>query len=70
MLQKRNYWTYSAGLAVAWAITLTLAVITRGSKKARPYFYVFYGFFIGWVSTTIARYIYPPPEKWTSGNHW
>jgi hypothetical protein len=25
---------------------------------------VFGGFAIGWVSTTIARYVYPPPAKW------
>jgi hypothetical protein len=25
---------------------------------------VFFGFCIGWVSTTIARYVYPPPKRW------
>jgi len=27
---------------------------------------VFFGFCIGWVSTTIARYVYPPPKRWGS----
>jgi hypothetical protein len=64
MLRKRNYWVYSLGLAVAWAIALILAVTIRGVDKAQPYFLVFFGFFIGWVSTTIARYVYLPPKKW------
>ncbi|OAP20253.1 hypothetical protein A4R44_09007 [Amycolatopsis sp. M39] len=27
---------------------------------------VFVGSCIGWASTTIARYVYPPPKKWLS----
>ena len=50
MLRFRNYWIYSAGLAIAWAVVLILLV--------------FFGFCIGWVSTTIARYVYPPPKRW------
>ncbi len=65
---RRNYWSYSVPLAVTWAITLFLAVKIRGVEKAREYVLVFFGFWIGWVSTTIARYIYPPPGKWLE-NH-
>ena len=68
MLRMRNYWVYSADLAVVWAIALSLAVIIRGFDKAQPYFLVFLGFLIGWASTTIARYVYPPPEKWNTGH--
>ena len=32
MLRKRNYWTYSAGLAIAWAVVLILARTIRGSE--------------------------------------
>jgi len=28
---------------------------------------VFAGFVIGWLSATIARYVYPPPKKYRSG---
>ena len=64
MLRFRNYWVYSAGLAIAWAIVLILALAIRGSQGAQPILLVFFGFCIGWVSTTIARYVYPPPKRW------
>jgi len=64
MLRFRNYWIYSAGLAIVWAVVLILARTIRGSESAQTYLLVFYGFCIGWVSTTIARYIYPPPKRW------
>ena len=59
----RNFWVYSLGLAVAWAIVLTLAFTIRGEARAQPILDVFFGFCIGWVSTTIARYVYPPPRS-------
>ena len=64
MLRFRNYWIYSAGLAIAWAVVLILARTIRGSEGAQPILLVFFGFCIGWVSTTIARYVYPPPKRW------
>lgn len=64
MLRYRSYWIYSAGLAIVWAIVLILALVIRGSEGAQPYLLVFGGFVIGWVSTTIARYVYPPPRRW------
>ncbi len=64
MLRSRNYWTYSAGLAIAWAVALMLVQIIRGSEDTQRTLLVFFGFCIGWVSTTIARYIYPPPKRW------
>lgn len=64
MLRFRNYWIYSAGLAVAWAIVLLLAWTIGGSERAQITLLVFLGFCIGWVSTTIARYVYPPPKRW------
>ena len=66
MLRYRNYWVYSIGLAVAWAIVLLLARVVGGPDKAQIFLLVFGGFFIGWVSTTIARYVYPPPKRWLS----
>lgn len=66
MSRFRNYWIYSAGLAIVWAVVLTLALMTRGKTNAQPYLLVFAGFCIGWVSTTIARFVYPPPKIWQS----
>jgi hypothetical protein len=62
----RNYWAYSIGLAVAWAIVLTLALAIRGTTGVQVFLLIFVGFCIGWVSTTIARYAYPPPKRWGS----
>jgi hypothetical protein len=64
MLRFRNYWIYSIGLAIVWAVVLTLALTLRGSEGAQPIFLVFVGYCLGWVSTTIARYVYPPPKRW------
>ena len=64
MLRFRNYWIYSAGLAIAWAVVLLLALVIRGTQSAQTLLLVFFGFCIGWVSTTIARYVYPPPKRW------
>ena len=65
MLRFRNYWTYSIGLAIAWAIALLLVLMIRGREGAQISLLVFFGFCIGWVSTTIARYVYPPPKRWS-----
>jgi len=64
MLRFRNYWIYSAGLAIAWAVVLILALAVGGTQRAQTSLLVFFGFCIGWVSTTIARYVYPPPKRW------
>jgi hypothetical protein len=64
MFQFRNYWTYSAGLAIVWALVLLLARMIRGPESVQTYLLVFGGYCLGWVSTTIARYIYPPPKRW------
>ncbi|HET8626966.1 MAG TPA: hypothetical protein VFL91_06085 [Thermomicrobiales bacterium] len=69
MLRFRNYWIYSIGLAIAWAVVLALALTIRGRAGAQPILLVFLGYVIGWVSTTIARYVYPPPRRWESYRH-
>lgn len=67
---RRNYWGYSACCAVVWAVVLILAASgSLGSRATGVMPFVFLGFCIGWVSTTIARYVYPPPRRW-EGKHW
>ncbi len=61
---RRNYWTYSIGLAVVWAVLLGVTA-TRDRSKLDTLVVVFGGFAIAWTSGTIARYVYPPPKKWT-----
>ena len=62
---KRNFWVFSAGLAVAWAVVLILSAVIGGEHRLDKVLPVFAGFAIGWVATTIARYVYPPPARWT-----
>lgn len=69
MPRLRSYWLYSVGLAIAWAVVLILSLMIRGWQGAQPILLVLLGFWIGWVSTTIARYVYPPPRRW-EGRHW
>jgi hypothetical protein len=69
----RSYTTYSLGVAVVWAIVLAVAaIVDRHAKFSATTFdvllLVFGGFAIGWVSATIARFVYPPPRKWLHGN--
>lgn len=66
MHRYRNYWVYSVGLLLAWAVALLLTSRLRGGSTMHSVLPVFGGFCIGWVSTTIARYVYPPPSRWTS----
>ncbi|MDH6114458.1 hypothetical protein P3T36_000858 [Kitasatospora sp. MAP12-15] len=66
MRRYRNYWAYSCGLGVAWAVLLGVTAAVRGESELHRVLPVFGGFCIGWVSTTIARYVYPPPQRWTA----
>jgi hypothetical protein len=47
-------------------VALLLTSRLRGGSTMHSVLPVFGGFCIGWVSTTIARYVYPPPSRWTS----
>ena len=66
MNRFRNYWVYSTGLAVIWAVVLIVRLAIGGSPGLQTLLLIFLGFWIGWVSTTIARYVYPPPKRWES----
>jgi hypothetical protein len=63
MSRFRNYWIYSLGLAIAWAIVLTIFYVAK-PESAHNVLLAFLGFVIGWISTTIARYVYPPAKRW------
>jgi len=64
----RNYWIYSTGCFVVWAILLALVGAKGSSDTRHNSLLVFGGWAIGWVSTTIARYVYPPPKRWLRAN--
>jgi hypothetical protein len=59
----RNYWVYSVGFGVVWAIILLVVAATRKDRLGE-FLLVFAGVAIGWASGTVARYVYPPPRRW------
>ena len=63
-LRYRNYWVYSFGVGVVLVIVLAIVATTK-PDNIHTYLLVVAGWAIGWVSGTIARYVYPPPGKWT-----
>jgi hypothetical protein len=60
---RKSYKTYSVGCAIAW-IGVLLAVRKRGdSATVRRVNLFCCGWWMGWLSATIARSVYPPPES-------
>jgi hypothetical protein len=57
-----SYTHYSVGCAVVWAVILGV-VAARDREKFRSILPVFGGWWIGWTSATIARYVYPSPKS-------
>jgi hypothetical protein len=60
----RTYTAYSVGVGIVWAIILVLALSRDASGRRNNILLVFCGYAIGWISLTIARYVYPPPKKY------
>jgi hypothetical protein len=60
----RTYTASSAGVGIVWALLLVLASPLDPAGRRSNIFLVFSGFVIGWLSATIARYVYPPPKKY------
>lgn len=57
----RGYTAYSIGCGIVWAVIL--GVSTSRHADPRAVRLVFGGWVLGWVSATIARYVYPPPRR-------
>ena len=51
-------------MAVTWAVVLLLASVLAPAAKRDRIVLVSAGFGLGWLSATIARYVYPPPRKY------
>jgi hypothetical protein len=68
MTKYRNYWIYSIGCFVIWGVLLAVVAAQAKSDNTHTVLLVFAGWCIGWVSTTIARFVYPPPRRWLQPN--
>jgi hypothetical protein len=64
MAKFRTYWTYSIACLVVWALLLILVAARATNHTIHNVLLVFAGWAIAWVSTTIARFVYPPPKRW------
>ena len=63
-LSFKTYTAYSICCAVVWVIILVVVASVAGKDKAHAFLLVFGGWWIGWLSATIARAVYPPPRWW------
>ena len=59
-----TYTLYSIAVGIVWAGLRLLASQLASPSKFHTILVVFGGFVIGWLSATIARYVYPPPKKY------
>jgi pimeloyl-ACP methyl ester carboxylesterase len=62
MSLRKTYSGYSIGCAVVWGVILTLVAV-RYPDRLHTYLLIGSGWLIGWLSATIARWVYPPPES-------
>ncbi len=58
-----TYTSYSVGCAIVWAVILAGLDASGKKDRLRIILPVFGGWWIGWTSATIARYVYPPPKS-------
>lgn len=56
-----TYRVYSIGAFVIWIGILLVALLVLSPAHDQQLIVIFLGWTIGWVSTTIARSVYPPP---------
>lgn len=59
----RTYTTYSIGTLIVWALVLLVATLIDSPSTLHTFWLVSLGFFLGWLSATIARWVYPPPKR-------
>lgn len=59
-----TYTGYSVGVAIVWAARLLITALLGSRDRFKKNLLVFSGFALGWLSATIARYVYPPPRKY------
>jgi hypothetical protein len=64
MLKYRNYWVYSIGCFLVWGVLLFVVAANGNKTTTHNVLLILGGWAIAWVSTTIARYVYPPPKRW------
>lgn len=55
---KRSYWLYSTGIFVVWGLVFLFHWLVGDPPGLSTLSLIFVGYLLGWVSGTIARYVY------------
>ncbi len=58
-----TYTSYSIACAIVWAVILAGVFATADTATRHTFVLLFGGWWIGWLSATIARAVYPPPKR-------
>ena len=61
--RRHTYTTYSIGCAIVWIVLLGLVTWIDPPRTQRVFWLVGAGWWIGWLSATIARAVYPPTRS-------
>ncbi len=60
----RTYTAYGIACLIAWAIVLPAAAALDSKAVLHTTLVLCGGWWIGWISATIARAVYPPAARW------
>lgn len=61
-IRSHTYTGYSIGCAITWLLLLAVVAIKR-PQKFHTVKVVCGGWWLGWLSSTIARSVYPGPKR-------
>jgi hypothetical protein len=64
MTSPKTYTSYSIACALVWGAILALVAVVH-PDRLHTFLLVGAGWLIGWISATIARSVYPPPQSKT-----
>jgi hypothetical protein len=59
----RTYTAYSIGCAAVWAAIMIVTQTQADSHTRNTFRLIFLGWWLGWLSASIARVTYPPPKS-------
>jgi hypothetical protein len=64
-----TYTAYGIGCFIVWALIFTIGAM-HPKDTHHAIVLLFAGWALGSLSATIARYVYPPPKKWSTGRRF
>jgi hypothetical protein len=67
MSWRKTYTAYSIACAMVWAVILAVVAVLY-PDRLHTFLLVGAGWLIGWISATIARSVYPPPQGKTGAS--